>query len=452
MGFLWYAGAFVIAIGILVTVHESGHYLAARLCKVRVLRFSFGFGRPLIRWQRPGAETEWTICAIPLGGYVKMLDESEGDVSAQDVERAFNRKSVWQRLFIVSAGPAANLLLAVLIYWIGFVQGVSEPRPILGEPTPNSAVARASLRAGDEILMVGERATRTWADVRWGFVQAMAGQPQVELLIRSGSNDRRVTFSTPSLSDISDESDPLKELGFNSFRPEFPPLVGTVVAGGAAERAGIRVGDLVLSVDRQPVKHWGELVQIISAAPDRSLRLELSRAGQRLALDVIPEKHTQGGQTIGRIGVGVEASGPWRERLFVEIRYGALDAFGHAIVKTWEMAGFSLRMLGRMIVGEVSLKNISGPLTIADYAGQSAKVGLDAYIRFLALISISIGVLNLLPIPLLDGGHIMYYLAEIAFRRPLSQRTMELGQQIGFVLLACLMAFAFFNDITRLLS
>lgn len=452
MGVFWYVGAFVIAIGVLVTVHEFGHYLAARLCGVRVLRFAIGFGRPLVRWRRSEADTEWALCAIPLGGYVKMLDESEGEVPAAELGKAFNRKSVWQRLTIVSAGPLANLLLAVLIYWTGFVQGVSEPRPIIGEPAQGSAVERAALQAGDEILMVGERATRTWADVRWSLLHEMADRPQVEFVVRSGGQDRQVVLSAPRLSELSEDSDPLKELGFAPFRPDFPPVIGNVVAGGVADRAGIQVGDRVLAVDAKPVQQWSQLVQLISASSERALRLELERSGKVLALDVVPERHAQGGQTIGRIGVGVEAGGPWRDKLFVEIRYGAFDALGHALVKTWEMAGFSLRMLGRMITGEVSLKNISGPLTIADYAGQSAKVGLDAYVRFLALISISIGVLNLLPIPLLDGGHIMYYLAEIAFRRPVSQRTMELGQQIGFVLLASLMAFAFFNDITRLLS
>ena len=451
MSFFWYLGAFALAIGILVTVHEFGHYSVARLCGVRVLRFSLGFGRPLLRWQRVEEGTEWVVCVVPLGGYVKMLDEREGQVAAGDLPYAFNRKSVWQRLAIVGAGPLANLLLAVLIYWVGFVQGVTEPRPILGEPPAQSAAAKAALRAGDEILMVGDRTTRSWADVRWSVLQAVVDRPDIEMKVRSGGAERRVSLATSGIAAVSETADPLKDLGFSPFRPDFSPVVGSVVAAAAADRAGIRIGDRIDSAGGQRINTWEDLVRLISASPGRPLTLVVDRSGQKLTLNVVPDRHVQAGVTIGRIGVGVDAA-PWRDKLFIEIRYGVFEALGHAIVKTWEMAGFSLRMLGRMVTGDVSLKNISGPITIADYAGQSAMIGIDAYLRFLALISISIGVLNLLPIPLLDGGHIMYYLAEIAFRRPVSQRTMELGQQLGFVLLASLMAFAFFNDITRLLS
>ncbi len=452
MTILWYVGAFALAIGVLVTVHEFGHFAVARLCGVKVLRFSLGFGRVLLRCQKTPEDTEWVLCAVPLGGYVRMLDEREAPVPTAELSQAFNRKSVWRRLAIVAAGPAANLLLAVLIYWIGFMQGVTELRPIIAQPSVESPAGKAGMQAGDEIVAVSAQAVRSWSDVRWVLVRHLVDNQTVDLKLHSHGGERMVTLATEGLGDDLERADPLKDLGLAPFRPDVPPVIGSLAEGGPAAKAGILPGDRVLSIDGKPLESWDDLVRGVSASPGRPLSIEVRRGNEFKSFSIVPEAHSDQGNTIGRIGVAVQADSAWRDRLLVELRYGPVEAFGRAARQTWEMAGFSLKMLGRMITGHVSLKNISGPVTIADYAGQSAKLGADAYIRFLALISISIAVLNLLPIPLLDGGHIMYYLAEILMRRPVSQKVMEIGQQIGFTLLASLMAFAFFNDITRLLS
>lgn len=452
MSILWYIGAFVLAIGVLVTVHEFGHFIVARLCGVKVLRFSLGFGRVLLRHQKRPGDTEWVLCAVPLGGYVRMLDEREAPVPESELALAFNRKSVWRRLAIVAAGPFANLLLAVLIYWVGFMHGVSELRPIVAQPSIESAAGRAGVRAGDEVLAVGDRLTRSWTDVRWALLRHLVDDHSVELKLRSAGGERIALLATTGLGDDLERADPLKDLGLLPFRPVVPPVIGSVTDNGPAAKAGLRAGDRIEKIDGRALSNWEDLVRDVSASPGRALSVEVRRGEQRAEMRVVPEAHEEHGKSIGRIGVAVQSDGAWRERLLVELRYGPVEAFGRAVRQTWEMAGFSLKMLGRMVTGHVSLKNISGPVTIADYAGQSARIGVDAYVRFLALISISIAVLNLLPIPLLDGGHIMYYLAEILMRRPVSQKVMEIGQQIGFTLLASLMAFAFFNDITRLLS
>jgi len=449
---LWYVGAFVLAIGVLVTVHEFGHFIVARLCGVKVLRFSLGFGRVLLRHQKRVGDTEWVLCAVPLGGYVRMLDEREAPVPDAELSLAFNRKSVWRRLAIVVAGPVANLLLAVLIYWVGFMHGVTELRPVVAQPTAESPAALAGVRSGDEVLEVGTRPTRSWTDVRWALLRHLVDDHSVALRLRSGGGERVVTLATSGLGEDLERTDPLKELGLSPFRPEMPPVIGSISEGGPAAKAGLRAGDRIEKIGGRVLRDWEDLVREVSASPGRALLFEVRRRAIVETVSVVPDAHDEHGKSIGRIGVAVQADGAWRERLLVELRYNPFDAFGRAVRQTWEMAGFSLKMLGRMVTGHVSLKNISGPVTIADYAGQSARIGADAYVRFLALISISIAVLNLLPIPLLDGGHIMYYLAEILMRRPVSQKVMEIGQQIGFTLLASLMAFAFFNDITRLLS
>ncbi|WP_341679023.1 RIP metalloprotease RseP [Niveibacterium sp. SC-1] len=452
-GLLWYVGAFVIAIGVLVTIHELGHFLVARACGVKVLRFSLGFGKPIWRWQRSPQDTEWVLAAIPLGGYVKMLDEREAPVAPEELPLAFNRKPVARRIAVVLAGPLANFVLAVFIYWAIFVAGVSEPRAVLAQPVAGTVAAAAGFAQGDTVFEVDGRSIASWNDFRWEVLKrAMDGlEIPVRVRTRDGA-ERQRTLDASGLRLDDERSDPLQRMGLAFYRPPFPAVLGQVRPGSPAELAGLKTGDRVLAIDGQPVKSWEDMVSLVTPAAGQDLSVRYRRAQAVMETRVRPQAEKEGAQTVGRIGVGAGEDIAWQSEVFIQVRRGPWEALGAGAQRTYETAAFSLRMMGRMVTGEVSIRNISGPVTIADYAGQSARMGLQSYVSFVALISISIGVLNLLPIPLLDGGHIMYYLAEIALRRPVSQRVQELGQQLGFAVLAMLMAFAFINDITRLLS
>jgi regulator of sigma E protease len=451
--FLFYLGAFALALGLLIVVHEAGHFLVARWCGVKVLRFSVGFGR-LILMRRFGPDrTELALAAFPLGGYVKMLDEREGEVDAAEAHRAFNRQPVWKRFAIVLAGPLANFALAVSMYWVLFVHGVEEPRPLLGKPVAQSIAERAGFQEGDLVRSIDGQAIASWQELRWELLQrAMAGgRASLEVIDQQREiTVRRLDLSSLNTSDL--EGDILLQMGFRFFRPRLPPVIGKVLPGGVADLAGLREGDRILAIDAEPVADWDQVVAAVRAAAGRPIRLDADRAGSSVSLTVTPAQAEDRGRKVGRIGIAVREEAVDRARLVTVVRYGPAESFGKAIGQTWETSAFSLKMLGRMIVGDVSWKNLSGPVTIADYAGQSAKLGLAYYIKFLALISISLGVLNLLPIPLLDGGHLMYYIVEIIKGGPVSERVMEIGQQIGLALLVMLMAFAFYNDINRLVS
>jgi regulator of sigma E protease len=451
--FFWMIGAFLLALAVLIVVHELGHYLAARACNVKILRFSVGFGRPL--WMRrygPDA-TEWAMSVFPLGGYVKMLDEREGDVAEHELPRAFNRQSVGRRSFIVVAGPLANLLLAVAVYWMLFMSGVEEPRAILGSPPAGTWAATAKVGAGETVRSLAGAPVETWTELRWALLQRVLDREDVQLeTIDAGGNINFYRLDTAQLPETALDSDVMQTLGLRLMRPELPAVIGSVQPGSPAAVAGIQSEDLVLSIDGKAVAGWHELASGIRAAGERELLLEIERAGQRLEIQVRPELVSdRNGGLVARIGIGVRDAPELRNRMLVTVRYGAWESLRRAFGQTWETSVLSLRMIGRMLVGELSVKNVSGPVTIADYAGQSARMGGDHYLRFLALISISLGVLNLLPIPVLDGGHLMYYLAEIIKGKPLSERAMEIGQQIGVTLLAMLMILAFYNDINRLL-
>ena len=443
--------AFVVALGVLIVFHEFGHYLIARLCGVKVLRFSLGFGRPLWKVRLGRDRTEWAIAAFPLGGYVKMLDEREGPVTPEERPRAFNVQPVTKRFAIVLAGPTANFLLAILLYWVLFVHGVPGMRPVVGDPLPDTPAAQAGFHAGDLIRRIGDAQVNTWQDVRWVLLEKALRKETVRVEVQSERGD--IDFGRLDLSGTGTEQldgDLLQAIGITRYQPPLKPVIGRLIAGGAGERDGLKTGDEVVEVDGRPIAHWDELVSAISAAADRALTLRLHRAGAPLQLTVTPEAKSEGGKTVGRIGAAPHVDEAEMKRLFVEVRYGPLAAVVKALERTWEVSLFTLKMLGKMIVGELSMKNLSGPITIADYAGQSAQMGWLAYLSFLALISISLGVLNLLPVPLLDGGHLMYYVAEIVKGSPVSDRVMEIGQQVGMVLLFGLMAFAIYNDINRL--
>ena len=446
--------AFVVALGLLIVFHEFGHFLVARLFDVKVLRFSVGFGRPLAvrRWGKDG--TEWAISAFPLGGYVKMLDEREGVVAPHEAARAFNRQTVWRRFAIVLAGPGANFLLAIVLYWALFMNGVPGLRPVLGDVAPGTSAASAGFERGDLIARIGEEQVDTWEDVRWTVLKLVGEQPRMETEVRMESGN--IAFRTLDLESLDSpdalEGDILARLGLTRFRPEVAPVVGEVIRGGAADAAGLRAKDEIIEIDGVAIENWSEVVERVRASPEQSLSFVVARDGKDERLLITPERTVENGKPIGKMGAGPVVDRAAMERLFTEVRYGVVESFTRAIYKTWDTSVFTFRMLGRMLVGEVSWKNLSGPITIADFAGQTAQLGFVYYFGFLALISISLGVLNLLPIPLLDGGHLMYYTAEILKGSPVSERVMEIGQRIGIALLFTLMAFALFNDINRLLS
>jgi regulator of sigma E protease len=452
-GFLYYLAAFAVALGILVVVHEFGHYLAARWVGVKVLRFSVGFGRSL--WvRRLGQDgTEWAIAAFPLGGYVKMLDEREGDVPAEELHRSFNRQPVQWRMLIVAAGPAANFLLAIVLYWGLFWYGTEEFKPVLGVPAIASPAAVAGLEDGDLVRQVGGEKVQTWQEMRWVLLQQAVDHDQIDLEVINPRNEisiRRVDVSVVRRSGW--EGDALERLGLSMFRPRLPAVIGKVNPNSAADAAGLRPGDQIVTIDDQEISSWADVVSAVRGSPGKPLLLEVLRQGERTRIPVTPAVVDEDGREIGRIGAAVSNTGEVRAQLMTTVSYGPLSALSKAVAETWDKSAFTLLMIGKMITGEVSWRNISGPVTIADYAGQSARLGADYYLKFLALVSISLGVLNLLPIPILDGGHLLYYLVEIIKRGPVSERAMEIGQQIGLTLLLMLMAFAFYNDINRLFS
>lgn len=440
---------FLVAIGILVVVHEFGHYLAARWAGVKVLRFSVGFGKPLFSRRFGRDQTEWTLSALPFGGYVKMLDEREGEVPADQLHRAFNRASVWRRIGIVAAGPAANFLLAIVFYWALFVHGLPALKPVIGEPPAETPAAIAGLAAGDEIRRVNGRDTPSFQDLRLALLRAGVASETIVLELADG---RTLRLDARAIETRNLEQDILRPLGIVRYEPDIAPVIGQVVAGGAASRAGFQAGDRVLSANSARVASWQDWVRLVRQHPAAPLAVEIERGGQRLVLTVVPDAVDEAGQRVGKIGAGPQIDPAVTARLMTEVRHGPVAALWQGALKTWDMSVFTLEMLGRMVLGQVSWKNLSGPLTIADYAGQSATLGWISFVGFLALVSVSLGVLNLLPIPLLDGGHLMYYVAELLTGRPVSERTMEVGARVGMFLLLLLMSFALFNDLQRLIG
>jgi regulator of sigma E protease len=444
MGLLHTLAAFVVALGSLIVVHEYGHFIVARACGVKVLRFSLGFGRALLtrRWGRDG--TEWVLSAIPLGGYVKMLDEREGPVEASELPRAFNRQPVWKRIVIVLAGPVANFLLAIVLYWGLFLHGVPDVRPVVGVVAAGSPAAAAGFVPDEVIVAVNGAPTTTWNDARWTLLAVAVDRERAVVRTQKLSgeiNERRLDLSALDTGAI--DKDFMQAMGFEARR-SLRPVFGTLTPDGPAARSGLEPGDVVRAVDGEPMERWDQIVERIRSRPGEPITFDIERGRAALQVIVTPDTISDGGKTFGRIGAG--------QADVVDVRYGLWPGFVRAVDRTWEVSAFSLRMLGKMLVGEVSLKNLSGPVTIADYAGKSAQVGWVSFMLFLALISISLGVLNLLPVPLLDGGHLLYYFIEIVKGSPVSERAMEVGQQIGMVVLFTLMAFALYNDVTRLIS
>ena len=439
--------AFVCALSILVTIHEFGHYLAARWIGVKVLRFSVGFGKPLItrHWGSDG--TAWSIAAIPLGGYVKMLDEREGPVAASEASRAFNRQTPAARIAIVAAGPVANLLLAVLLYWGLFLHGIPAIKPILAEPAPATAAAYAGLHSGDEIRSIAGESVRSWADVDWALLRHTPADGPLPIKLtdgRSGNLDVDNVRIGDGKADLAEQS------GLQLYEPPVAAQIGQLIPDSIAERAGLQIDDTVTAIDGAPIRWWSDFVRAVRSHPDQRLVLTVLRNGRLFNVGLIPAAIRDQQQTIGKIGVGPRLDESAFKAMLTELHYSFAGAFGEAVVKTWETAALNLTMMGRVVTGSLSWHNLSGPLTIADYAGQSARSGWMTFVGFIATVSVSLGVLNLLPIPLLDGGHLMYYTVEIIRGAPLSERIMMLGQRFGLAALLTLMIFAFYNDITRL--
>jgi regulator of sigma E protease len=446
--------SFLITVGVLVVVHEYGHYLAARWAGVKILRFSVGFGRPLLVRRRGRDQTEWVIASIPLGGYVKMVDEREGDVAREDLPRAFNRQNVWIRIGIVVAGPLANFFLAFVVYWALFIAGMPGLKPVLGDPPPATAASYAGLANGDTVTAIADEPVATFNDVRWLLLKEAVKRGTTDIEVQTaggGSATRRLDMSGLSKDDL--DKDFLGKLGMRNFRPRAPAVLGRLIPKDPAERAGMAEGDRVISINGKPVSTWYEFTAEVAANPGKPLAFELERAGSRFELRATPASRGDGENPIGRLGV--EAPPELKrefDRMTTVVRYDPIAAIPKAAHKVWDLSVFSIKMLGRMIVGDISWKNLSGPITIADYAGQSAQAGWVTWLGFLALVSVSLGVLNLLPIPLLDGGHLVYYLAEIVKGSAVSDRTMEIGQRLGLALLLALTFFAFYNDINRLFT
>lgn len=444
--------AFLLAIVVLVVIHEFGHYWVARRCGVRVLRFSLGFGKPF--WSRTDRHgTEWAVAPIPLGGYVSMLDEREAPVPESLRHEAFNTRPVSQRIAIVLAGPMANLILAVLLYTGLAMHGGTLRIPTLTVPEAGSPAAEAGLRGGERILEVGGRATPGWTDVRWQLMRQLAAEPAaIAITVAADGVRRTVPLATGDIRLSAITGDLPGVFGLGVEPPKVQSVIERVAEGGAGERAGFRAGDRIVAIGGQPVIGWDDFAAQVRESPGRVMAVTVERAGELRELQVTPDTARVGGDALGRVGLAPQPDAVWTAAHTQPHSTGPVDALVEAVLRTWDTSLFSLRMLGGMLTGSVSASNLSGPVAIADFAGQSARMGWVSFVGFLALMSISLGVLNLLPVPVLDGGHIMYHLAEAVIGRPLPERVMAVGQRIGMAALAALMLVAFYNDIQRILT
>ncbi|MFB9145816.1 RIP metalloprotease RseP [Halomonas alkalicola] len=451
MGLIQNILAVIVVLGLLITFHEFGHFWVARRCGVRVLRFSVGFGTPI--WSRVDRHgTEFAVAAIPLGGYVKMLDEREAPVPEDELGQAFNRKTVWQRIAIVAAGPLANFLLAIVAYWALFVAGTTTVAPVIGSVEPGSPAERGGLVAGQEIVAVRGEAVRGWDEINLKLVAAigMSGELTVDARSDATAEPREYRLPVENWLVRQDPPQPLPSLGVTPWRPPFPAVLGQLMPGEAADAAGLQAGDEILAVDGTPVDDWMHFVDIVRASPGEALTLEVARDGERLSLAITPGSNTlEEGVTIGYIGAGV-APVAWPEEYRREIRYGPVAAVGEAVSRTGEMTLLTLDAIRKMLVGLISPSNLSGPITIAQISGDSARAGLESFVSFLAYLSISLAVLNLLPIPVLDGGHLLYYFVEVVRGRPVSEQAQAIGLRIGLALVGTLMLMAIYFDLMRL--
>ena len=446
------AVAFIVAISILVAVHEYGHYIVGRWCGMKVLRFSIGFGKPI--WTRLGSgpdRTEYCISAIPLGGYVRFLDSREADVMPEDLGRAFDQRPIPHRIAVLFAGPLFNFLFAIVAYWALFVYGIPTVVPAVGDVQPESYADQAGLEYGDRIVAVNGEASPDWETTLLAMLDQLVAEGRVDMTLEKsdGSTERTTLEVGDDRARLTEPGMLFEGLGFSAW--QFPAVVGSVAEDGAAERAGIHVGDRIVSIDGEAVRHFSDLVALVAPRPNEAVEVGLIRDATESeeTLSLVLGSAERDGRTVGMLGVGsAEAAGD-----FVYLRkFGPAESISRAIERTWASTVFTVKMLGRMLTGDVSIKNISGPINIAQFAGQSAERGVDYFLGFLAIVSISLGVLNLLPVPVLDGGQIVYQTIELLKGSPLSERAQIIGQQVGILALIMLMSFAFYNDIARILG
>ena len=440
----------LVALGVLVTFHEFGHFWVARRCGVKVLRFSVGFGTPLLRWHdRQG--TEFVVAAIPLGGYVKMLDEREGEVPADQLDQSFNRKTVGQRIAIVAAGPIANFMLAMVFFWVLAMMGSQQVRPVIGAVESGSLAAQAGLVAGQEIVSIDGEPTTGWSNVNLQLVRRLGESGSMQVVVREPGSTAEALHQLV-LKDwlkAADEPDPIASLGIRPWRPELPAVLAELDPKGPAQAAGLKTGDKLLAMNDQVVKDWQQVVDWVRVHPEARVVLRVERDGMPVDIPVTLAARGEGKAATGYLGAGVKGI-DWPPSMIREVSYGPLAAIGEGAKRTWTMSILTLDSLKKMLFGELSVKNLSGPITIAKVAGASAQSGVADFLNFLAYLSISLGVLNLLPIPVLDGGHLLFYLIEWARGRPLSDRVQGWGMQIGISLVVGVMLLALVNDLGRL--
>ena len=445
--------SFIVAVSIIVTVHEFGHFIVARMLRVKVLRFSVGFGKPLFKRVSPKSDIEYVIAAIPLGGYVKMLDEREGDVHPSEQALAFNRQPVMSRIAIVAAGPIFNFIFAVFAYAAMYLVGVQGIVPEIGEVKKDSLAFEAGLNSGDVITGVNQQTVSTWEDASLEIINQGLKTGVIAITRRDSlDNVSQVMLDVSDTKMLLDEGGLLEKLGIQPWRMKLEAKLGKFTSGSAAQQQGFKQGDAIISVDGQVVTDWAQWVEIVQASPGKTLALNILREGQRFNMPLTPATERVQGKDVGRIGAYPWVNERERQKRVVIIKEDLLGGLQKGVVKTYDMSILTLKLLGKLITGQASVKNISGPISIAEYAGISAVLGLATFLSTLAIISISIGILNLLPVPILDGGHLLYYFVELVKGSPVSEATQLMGQKVGIFMLAGLMSLAFYNDLTRVFS
>ncbi len=444
--------AFLVAILVLVTIHEFGHFWVARKLGIKVLRFSIGFGKALFSWRRPGDDTEYVIAALPLGGYVKMVDEREEEVAPEDRPYAFNNQPLWKRSLVVAAGPVANFLLAILLYWGLLMAGESGVLAEVGAVAPESIAAEAQFAPGDRIERVNGREVTTWGNFWFALLSASLGGNDVAVTVATRDDDRVVrTLPASALAPLDPGRGFLSQVGLQSVTPSIPPVVAEVVPEQPAAAAGLAPDDRILAVNGEAIGAWSDFVEAVQAHPGEPVSLLIERDGLEQALMLTPLIVTlDDGREVGRIGAGPKVPDDLFDEVEVLVRHGPLDAFTGALWRVGDLSAVTLRIVGRMLVGSASVENLSSPIGIADAAGKTARFGVEPYLQFLALLSVSLGLLNLLPIPVLDGGHLLYFAVEAVLGRPLPESVQAQGQRLGMLMILCLMTLAFYVDIARI--